>query len=101
MYTTSDWASPSWPRPSSTADTTTTPPEVACRLMWVWGSSPLSRRIRSLVKPAAMPDYSVSCCARGAADPDEQAAADSEASSAAAAPDGRWSRIGTDSGTEG
>ena len=52
--------------------------------MWVWGSAVLKRWIRSLVNSAAMPDHSVSCCGCGAADPDEQAAAHSETSSAAA-----------------
>src|SRR5580765_4399128 len=84
MYTTSDCASPSSPRPSSTADTTSTPPEVDWRSMCVWGSAPLSRWIRSLVNSAAMPDHSLSCCGRGAADPEEQAAAHSEISSTTA-----------------
>jgi hypothetical protein len=39
-----------------------------------------------------MPDHKVSCCARGAADPDEQAAAHSETSSAAAVPGRRRER---------
>src|SRR5262252_10541320 len=82
MYTTSDCASPSWPCPWSTADTTTTPPEVECRSMWVRGSAPLSRRIRSLVKSAAMPDQKVSCCGRGGGDGGAQEAVHSASSSA-------------------
>ena len=54
--------------------------------MWVWGSALLKRWIRSLVNSAAVPDHSVSCCGCEAADPDEQAVAHSETSSAAAAP---------------
>src|SRR5262245_19594843 len=51
--------------------------------MCVCGSALLKRLIRSLVKPAAMPDHSVSFCGSVAATPDEQAAAHSETSTAA------------------
>ena len=54
--------------------------------MWICGSAVLKRWIRSLVNPAAMPDHKVSGSARGAADPEEHPAAQSDASSAAAMP---------------
>src|SRR5262249_39981605 len=92
MYTTSDWASPSWPSPLSTAETTTTPPDVVRRSMCVGRSAPLKRWIRSLVNSAAIPDHKVSACGRGAADPDEQAPAHNETSSAATGPGRRRDR---------
>src|SRR4051794_41558855 len=84
-YTTSDCARPRCPCPPSTADTATTPPDVVCRSMWVWGSAALRRWIRSVVNSAAVPDHSESCCGWEAADPDAQPPAHTEASSAAAA----------------
>src|SRR5262249_59241685 len=86
MYTTSDWASPSWPSPLSTAETTSRRPDVVRRSMCVGRSAPLKRWIRSLVNSAAIPDHKVSACGRGAADPDEQVAAHIESNSTAAVP---------------
>src|SRR5689334_4506736 len=54
--------------------------------MCVCGRALLKRLIRSVVNPAAIPDHSVSCWDRGAADPDEQAAVHSKTSNAALQP---------------
>src|SRR5262245_38969683 len=84
-YTTSDWASPSCPSPLSTAETTTTPPDVGCKPTCVCGRAVLKRWMRSLVKSCAMPESSVSCCGCVAAAPDEHAVAHSETNTVAIA----------------